>query len=383
MNPHDAATHVPAEAPLNASDFPPCQEVIMVGTSADQVRGGIGAVVRGYREAGFFARFPITYITTHREGSPRGKVLAALGAYTRLCRELATANAPLIHIHLSRGASFWRKSVVCVFALVWRRPYVLHVHTGRFGNFYDEDCGVIAKAMVRQALRRAAAVLVLSEHWRTTLLRICSDARVRTLPNSVVVPPERSGADPDPAAPRILCTGRISEAKGTFDLLRAFARVAPRYPGAVLICAGDGQGPQLLELAASMGLSGRVACPGWLSAEEIRKEMEQATVWALPSHSEGVPMAMLEAMALGLPVVVTPVGGIPEVVQNGRNGVLVAPRDIDAIGQALLALLESPSERARLGAAARETIVRHFTLSATLDKLAALYLDFGLRERQA
>jgi glycosyltransferase involved in cell wall biosynthesis len=382
MNLRPAATPVPAEAPLNVSGFPQCREVIMVGTSADHVRGGIGAVVRGYRNAGLFERFPITYITTHQEGSARGKVLAALGAYARLCRELATASAPLVHIHMSRGASFWRKYVVCLLARLWRRPYVLHVHAGHFGKFYDEQCGVIAKAIVRQTLRRAAAVLALSEHWRTTLLRICPDANVRTLPNSVVLH-ERSGDKPNSGSPRILYTGRISEAKGTFDLLRGFARIAPQFPDAVLVCAGDGQGPQLLELAESLGLKGRVTCPGWLSSDEIRKEMEQATVFALPSHGEGMPVAMLEAMSWGLPVVVTPVGAIPEVVQNGQNGVLVAPQDIESIAQALRALLESPSERARLGAAARETIVRHFTMSATLDKLAALYREFGLRERRA
>jgi glycosyltransferase involved in cell wall biosynthesis len=380
MNLREAATPVPAEAPLDASGSPTCREVIMVGTSADHVRGGIGAVVRGYRNAGFFQRFPVTYITTHQEGPARVKLRAALGAYARLCRELATAQAPLVHIHLSRGASFWRKSVVCGLTRLWRRPYVLHVHAGHFGKFYDEDCGVIAKAIVRHTLRKAVVVLALSEHWRTTLKRICPQANVRVLPNSVT-PFERSGLNPDPAAPRILYTGRISEAKGTFDLLRAFARIAARAPQAVLICAGDGQGPELLALAESMGLKGRVHCPGWLSAEEIRKEMEQATVWALPSHSEGVPMAMLEAMSLGLPVVVTPVGGIPEVVQHNQNGILVTPRDIEAIADALHALLESPSERARLGTAARETIVHHFTLTATLDKLATLYRALGIRER--
>jgi glycosyltransferase involved in cell wall biosynthesis len=382
MNLHEAATPVPAEAPLDVSDFPACREVLMVGTSADRVRGGIGAVVRGYRDAGFFERFPITYITTHQEGSTSGKIFAALGAYARLCRGLATSSAPLVHIHMSRGPSFWRKYIVCLITLLWRRPYVLHIHAGRFGKFYDEDCGVIAKAIVRHSLRRAATVLALSEHWRTTLLRICPDARVRTLANSVV-PFDHTALAPDPVAPRILYTGRISEAKGTFDLLRGFARIAQRCPRAVLVCAGDGEGPQLLQLAESMGLKGRVTCPGWLSAEEIRKEMEKATVWALPSHSEGVPVAMLEAMSIGLPVIVTPVGGIPEVVQNGQNGLLVAPKDIDAIAQALIELLESPSERARLGTAARETITRHFTLSATLDKLAALYRAFGLRDRQA
>lgn len=352
----------------------------MVGTSLD-VRGGIAAVVRTYLNGGLFDRFRITYITTHREGPAIGKIFAALGAYARLCSALATANAPLIHVHLASRASFWRKSVVCALASVWRRPYVLHLHGGDFSKFYEEECGGFAKAIVRKALGRAALVLALSEQWRATLLRICPEARVRILPNSVALhdPPVRSAA---PDSLRILYTGRISERKGTFDLLRAFARIAPRFPQAMLICAGDGEGPRLLEQAESMGLKGRVMCPGWLPAEEVRKELDQATLFALPSHAEGVPMALLEAMSCGLPVVTTPVGGIPEVVQNGRNGLLVTPQDIDALERALTTLLESPAERERLGSEAHETIARNFSLSATLDKLAAIYRDFGLPERQ-
>lgn len=381
MNSRPAATPVPAEVPLTALHAPPCREVIMVGTSLD-VRGGIAAVVRGYRNGGLFDRFRITYITTHREGSAAGKIFAALGAYARLCSALATGSAPLIHIHLASRASFWRKSVVCALAALWRRPYVLHLHGGDFSKFYDEECGGFAKAIVRKVLRRAAVVLALSEHWRATLLRICPEARVRTLPNSVALH-DVSGRSPESGSLRILYTGRISERKGTFDLLRAFAKVAGRFPGAVLICAGDGEGPALLTQAESLGLKGRVRCPGWLSAEEIRKELGQASLFALPSHAEGVPMALLEAMSCGLPVVTTPVGGIPEVVQSGKNGILVAPQDIDALEQALATLLESPLERARLGSEGRETIARNFALSVTLDKLAALYRDFGLPERRA
>jgi glycosyltransferase involved in cell wall biosynthesis len=381
MNLRPVATPVPAEVPLSALRVPRCHEIIMVGTSLD-VRGGIAAVVRGYRNGGLFDRFRITYVTTHREGSALGKALAALGAYARLCSALATASAPLIHIHLASRASFWRKSVVCALAAAWRRPYVLHLHGGDFSKFYDEECGGFAKAIVRRVLGRAAVVLALSEHWRATLLRICPDARVRTLPNSVALhSPGARNAAPDSL--RILYTGRISERKGTFDLLRAFARVAPRFPQAVLICAGDGEGQRLLEQAESMGLKGRVVCPGWLSSEEVRKELDRASVFALPSHAEGVPMALLEAMSCGLPVVTTPVGGIPEVVQSTRNGLLVPPQDIDALEKALATVLDSPAERERLGTEARETIARHFSLSVTLDKLAAIYRDFGLQDRQA
>ena len=378
MDSPPAATPVPAE-PVLARRSAPCRAVIMVGTSLDDVRGGIGTVVRGYRDSGFFDRFPIRYVTTHREGSAVTKARAAFRAYLLLMSDVLKGDSPLIHVHLASRASFWRKSLVCAIASLGRRPYVLHVHGGDFSKFYEEECGAIAKFVVRRTLSRADLILALSEHWRAMLLRIAPGSRVHVLPNSV---PVAEKAAPLAGAPRVLYTGRISFRKGTFDLLEGFARVAGEFPDATLTCAGDGERLQLLERAKALGLEGRVFCPGWISSAEVAMELSRATIFALPSHAEGVPMAVLEAMARGLPVLTTPVGGIPEVVQSGCNGILVKPQDIEAIAQGLRTLLSSEAERKRLGNAARDTIERNFALPVTLDKLAAIYREFGLVERR-
>jgi glycosyltransferase involved in cell wall biosynthesis len=94
-------------------------------------------------------------------------------------------------------------------------------------------------------------------------------------------------------------------------------------------------------------------------------------------------MALLEAMSRSLPVLTTPVGGIPEVIENDRNGLMVPPGNVDAIEAALERLLQSSAERARLGAAARTTIADGFSLASTIDRLAALYRFFGVPERHS
>jgi glycosyltransferase involved in cell wall biosynthesis len=177
--------------------------------------------------------------------------------------------------------------------------------------------------------------------------------------------------------------GRIGARKGAFELLRAFTRLAPQYPAATLVCAGDGEGDKLKQLAAELGVADRVECPGWLNAESMAGELRRASIFALPSHNEGVPIALLEAMSHSLPVITTPVGGIPEVVQNDRNGILVTPGDVDAIEVALEKLLRSSAERQRLGAAARATIAERYSLESTIERLAALYRLFGVPERNA
>ncbi len=351
----------------------------MVGTRLD-VRGGVSTVVRGYRDGGLFERFGVHYIATHRNGSAFAKARQALRGYFGLCASLLTGDAPLVHIHMASRASFWRKSFVCLLAKARRRPYLLHVHGAEFGKFYDEECGGFSKRLIRAAFERAALVLGLSDEWCRELARIAPRARIRRLPNAVRLPTHARAVPPD-APLRIFYAGIIGERKGAFDLVRAFASIATRFPEARLVCAGDGDIAGLKSLTHELQIEERVSCPGWLSQSALAVELERASVFVLPSYAEGVPMALLEAMSWGIPVVTTPVGGIPEVVEHDRNGLLVSPGNIAALGEALAKVLGSPAERERLGAAARASIASHFSLEVTLEQLAAIYREFGIADR--
>jgi glycosyltransferase involved in cell wall biosynthesis len=382
MTPPAPATLVPTKAGAREARCKPCHSVLMVGTSVD-VRGGISTVVRGYREGGLFERFTVRYVATHVDGGAFAKVRAALRGYAAVIVALLTLDAPLVHVHLASRASFWRKSVVCLMALLRRRPYILHVHGAEFGKFYDQECGVFARWLVRTLLTRAAFVLALADLWRVSLERIAPSARVRVLYNAVPIPgrPPRVVGVAEPE--RILFCGRLGPRKGTFDLIKAFARISAQFPQAQLICAGDGDIEAAKQLARELGISARVAFPGWISQEATRSELSRATVFALPSFAEGVPMALLEAMSWGVPVLTTPVGGIPEVVSSDQNGLLVKPGDVDAIERALGKLLASNALRIRLGSAARSTIIERFSLESAVAHLASIYGEFGLVDRLA
>jgi glycosyltransferase involved in cell wall biosynthesis len=295
---------------------------------------------------------------------------------------LCTLDAPLVHIHLASRASFWRKSVLCGLAILFRRPYVLQVHGGEFSKFYEQECGVFAKWLVRTLLARADLTIALADLWRVALARIAPQARIRVLYNAVPIPasvPRVAGSEPQ----RVLFSGRLGKRKGTLDLIHAFARIAPRFPGAELVCAGEGDVEEAKRLAAELGIADRVSCPGWLSREGMRTQLARATIYALPSYAEGVPMALLEAMSWGVPVLTCPVGGIPEVVQSDYNGLLVTPGDVDAIERALTKLLSSSATRVRLGHAARMTITEKFSLDGAIAALAAMYREFGVPDRTA
>jgi len=135
------------------------------------------------------------------------------------------------------------------------------------------------------------------------------------------------------------------------------------------------------QFAAQLDIADRVICPGWLGPERKRVALAGASIFALPSYAEGMPLALLEAMSWGLAVIATPVGGVPQLVTHEVNGVLVAPGDIDGVAAAIDRLLSDPALRDRLGAAARATIAAHFSLEAALERLGAIYRRFGIAAR--
>ena len=354
----------------------------MVGTHP-LTMGGIATVVRGYREAGLFQRFDCSYVVTHVDGSAFRKGIVAFAAWLRFIALLVTRPRPLVHIHLSSRASFWRKSVICLMAMLAGRPYILHMHGSEFMKFYDVESGATARRFVRYLFKRATLSLALSEQWRDNILHICPQAVVEVLPNAVAIPPMREPAAAADAHLRILFLGRLGRRKGTYDLVEAFARVVRRGTAATLICAGDGEIDAVQEHASGLGVARFVSCPGWLDVAGTAAELDRAAVFALPSYAEGVPMALLEAMARGLAVVTTPVGGIPQVIHDGENGLLVEPGDVAALDNALERLLTDPGLRRRLGARARGTIEARYSIGATMDHLGSIYGRFGILPRPA
>jgi glycosyltransferase involved in cell wall biosynthesis len=364
-----------AHADMTAAEAPArCGSVLMVGTHPS-TKGGIRMLVEGYRNHGLFRRAPVKFVPTHWERTQLQKALIAIAGWFRVAWALVRLDRPLVHVHLSSQASFWRKAVICVMARIAGRPYLLHVHGGRFMRFYEES-GRRSRWFIRRVFARSALVLALTEDWRTRLSRMCPEARIEVLPNGVPLPAlaERASGHP----PRVLFLGVLHPQKGTFDLVRAFARIAPTFPEWKLVCAGSGAIEETQALAAELGIADRVECTGWLDLTAKQKVLAEATVFALPSYAEGLPMALLEGMSWGLPAIATPVGGIPGTIRPPHNGLLVPPGDVDALAGALSQLMGSRERRDALGTAARATIEREFSLDASIEQLLRIYSRFGI-----
>jgi glycosyltransferase involved in cell wall biosynthesis len=193
-------------------------------------------------------------------------------------------------------------------------------------------------------------------------------------------PPKRPERSPgDPSSPLLVSAGRLVEKKGFGDLLEACGRV--KQAGVRFRLALYGDGPLAGELAAAvdrLGLAGEVTLAGPCTRAELAAAMRRADAFALTpfvtadGDRDGIPNVLLEAMASGLPLVTTSSGGIPEAVRHGSEGLVAAPRDVDAIAAHLATLLADPAARARLGAAARRAAVLRFDRRGAVERLAGL-----------
>lgn len=374
----------PTERELNEihADHPTstCRSVLMVGTDLDGM-GGVRAVVSGYVDGGLFERYDCVYVTSHRAGNGWVKIFTALKAWVRVAVLLRKLDAPLVHVQTASRASFWRKAVVCLMARAAGRPYIVHLHGGGFSRFYEHECGSIGRRLIRSILAHAALVIALSEEWRERLLKISPTARVEVLHNAVRIPVAecpRPGAD---RSSTLLFLGHLLPDKGIYELVNAFAQIAKRFPDLKLVLGGVGQADAVRKLAGQLGVGDRVELPGWLGPESKSAALAASTIFLLPSYHEGMPMALLEAMSWGVPVIATPVGGIPQIVTHEVNGLLIPPADVAALTTAIERLLQDPALRVRLGNAARTTIVAGFSLEDAMRKLDNIYRRFGLVKR--
>jgi glycosyltransferase involved in cell wall biosynthesis len=348
------------------------KQVVMVGTRRDTL-GGIAAVINVYAAAGLFERFPVRYLASHQDGSAGLKLRAMLRATMAFIGMLLRGQVALVHVHAASRASFWRKSVFLTLAWLARVPAVLHLHGGEFRIFYGKECGPLRRRFIRWTFDHCARVVVLSEAWKAWVQSISRNPRIDVVRNPVIVP-STVAAWEQRTPGQVLCLGRMNRGKGSYDLLAAAALSdAPLR----LNFGGDGEADKVRARARELGIGQRVQVLGWVQADAKARELDRANIFVLPSYNEGLPMSVLEAMAAGLPVVTTPVGGIPEAVSDGVEGFLVEPGDVAALASRLEQLARDPELARKMGSAGRRKVETTFAASAVVPRIEQIYLDLG------
>jgi len=343
------------------------QRALWVSTSTE-TRGGVATYVRAIQQTSLWDDWNIRHVTTHRDGSKWAKIATyARGALMYLV-ELARFRPTVVHVHSSADTSFIRKAALFWIASAVRIPVILHIHSSDVPGYYNNSPRLI-QAVIRATLCRASVVVALAQAPADGLRMLAPTARITTIPNAVR-PACRVTQTVGDEPVRVVFLGRIGDHKGTFRLIEAWAQL--RGEAATLTIAGDGDVERARRLIRQLGLEDTVEVHQWLSESDVCKLLDQAQIMALPSRNEGQPMAVLEAMARGLCIVASDVGGLGEMIEGGC-GVIVSPEDVDGIAAALRRVIQDDGLRARYGAAAYSRVKDRFDVRSVSRQIDALY----------
>jgi glycosyltransferase involved in cell wall biosynthesis len=330
--------------------------------SAPRVLGA--TLAEALRSPTTFARALRTALAMQRR-SERGLVrhLAYLAEACRVRRWLVRARTQHLHVHFGTNAA----AVARLARLLGGPPYSLTVHGP---DEFDAPLGL----SLAEKVSEAAFTVAISHFCMAQIQRWVSPAhwdRIRLARCSVDSEFVREPRAIPATSHTLLCVGRLSAQKAQLALVEAAARLDAEGRDFELVLAGDGELRAEVEARiAKAGLEARVRLTGWVDAARVRELLHESRALVLASHAEGLPVVLMEAFALGRPVVSTMVGGIAELVEPGKSGWLVPAGDPEALLDALRSVLDAPlATLEAMGRAGRERVLRQHSTGTEVDKL--------------
>ena len=312
-------------------------KILFLGVSK-HTKGGMTAVLVSYGKYIDGMRF----IPTWRLGNKLIKSWYALQALVRTSLLLLfDKRIKIVHIHGAANASFDRCKLFINLSKQFGKKVILHEHAADFMEYYSASG---KKDDIRATLNKCDRLIVLSKSWQDYFASIGVDKnRIKVL-NNIVSPPElHPEFHTEDGKLHLLYMGEISKRKGGFDLLKAVADHKEQFEGKLLLRMGGNQvDGDIKSFINEHHLESIVTYEGWIAGQKKIECLNWEDIYILPSYNEGLPIAILEAMAYHHPVISTPVGGIPEVLQDGYNGTLVRPGNTEEIAKAIISYINLP-----------------------------------------
>ncbi|MEE6139560.1 glycosyltransferase family 4 protein [Mycobacterium sp. 050128] len=327
--------------------------VLLIGNApaGPNSRGGMATLMRLLLED-TDSRFHVRLVTTYIDDSLPAQLWTGITGMLKASALLLFGSVDVLHVHYSLRGSVVRKSVPLFVARRRGIPTIVHCHSSHFFAWLDE-LSWPRRLAVRAALRADYSVVLGHTHFEGLRSSLGFDeAKIRVLYNPVVIP--ATVPSPRTGQPlRMVSLGRLGTNKGSYDLVRAINMLPNKIrSGLRLTLAGDGEVDEVREFVHSNALDDTIDVVGWVGPERRDELLAESSIFVLPSYSEGLPMAVLEAMANGVVPVTTAVGAIPEVVTDKVNGLLVRPGDAAQLSDTLQSLIVDVELRNRLAAAA-------------------------------
>jgi glycosyltransferase involved in cell wall biosynthesis len=342
--------------------------VATVGVGAGGETGGQAVAATTLFQSGLRRQVELELLSTATPsvpppGLPR-RVARAVGRLSRFVVRLWAADVVLVFA--ADVVSLLEKGVICIVSRLAHRGVVLQISGGNV----PAQCArwPILRGWLRFVLRSTHVVCTQSAYWTTYYSRHVDGTKIVEITNGA-----RLGAPaaPHPPGGRIVFVGWVTGEKGVFEALEVLADVRARHPSATLTVVGGGRDLDTFTREVERrGLTEAVRITGWLGHHDVQRILGESDVFLFPSHFEGLPNAVIEAMAAGLPVVATRVGGVPDLIRPGENGFLVDVGDVAGMTRRVDALLTEPARARAMGRRGRETVLERCDIERVWPRFA-------------
>lgn len=339
---------------------------ILVVATSEKTRGGISAVVSAHKRCELWSKYNIKWIETHID---RGAIIKILYFFRALFQFLLYVPfCEIVHIHVATYSSLIRKSVFYYIAKFFHKRIIMHFHSSTPDVLFDKKC----KNLYRRIFSGSDLVLVLSEQWKLWVFKSLGlKDNIKVLYNPVVE--EINNNIETKKKDYILFAGTMIDRKGYADLLKSFSLISSKHNSWKLVFAGNGDLDKAKRIAKDLNISSKVEFVGWVSGKKKEILFSEASIFCLSSYSEGFPMSVLDAWAYRLPVICTPVGGLPDIVINEKNALVYPVGDIKKLSECLDLLISNPSLRESISYESNKLAKTMFSLNAINRELDNIY----------
>lgn len=333
------------------------KEILTIGCNFTPPKGGIACVLDVYKRK-VYEHF--RFVANSCEGSVLRKLWMVVKSYLQCeWQERFDKDVKIVHIHTASYNSFKRSVIYLKQAKRHGKKVVMHIHGGGFRE-YRKSC----PEFVDKHLGMCDAIVALSETWRKYFAEELGFNNVYVV-NNVIDNPKIVEKKKDGKF-HLLFLGLITEAKGIFDLLEVLKEHKEEWSGhLVLHVGGNGKVSELNQMIEAFGVGDMVIFEEWVSGDKKSELLSMADAFILPSYTEGVPISILESMSYGVPILSTPVGGIPEVV-NADTGILFTPGDRVAMAKAINHVKDGENLRRNMGIKSLEVAKLYMTGNITI-----------------
>ncbi len=347
--------------------------VAILGTKA---RGGIHAVIENHIEAGVYEGCKHYFIASHDEADTAKRLLLAISSMLALVWLVVRGRTSVCHLHGSMKGSIYRKALFVFLCRLLGCKTIFHLHGSEFAKTY-EKAGLTYRSLVRYVLNRSDQVFVLSEYWKSYVESLSGNSRIDVInnfPSSVFEELNDTRVWTRRSNTELLFLGYIGRRKGIYDLVEAVVLLKDKgVEGFRINVCGNGEIDKLRALIAHKGVGQYFNVIGWVTGDRKYTLMKESDILLLPSHNEGLPIAILEAISAGLAVLSTKVGGIPDAISDERYGLLVEPSQPHALADAITRYLDTDGLIESVAKNARELYDRDYSSKTNVERIRSVY----------